>query len=140
MTSRIRKKQLHHPSIFRCVPMRHSTHRLCRKCTQTHDRKHAKKQVQRFFFAVRSCIQPAEQSGSAQNTAGIDPEIICENLSPRHLHPFAHMYSPFLSVSFFRHLRNAKHRINTVFFVVKIKYLLKVYGKIELRKTINQST
>ena len=33
-----------------------------------------------------------------------------------------------------RRLRNAKHRINTVFFVVKIKYLLKVYGKIELTR------
>ena len=34
----------------------------------------------------------------------------------------------------YRRLRNAKHRINTVFFVVKIKYLLKVYGKIELTR------
>ena len=33
-----------------------------------------------------------------------------------------------------RRLRNAKHRINTAFFVVKIKYLLKVYGKIELTR------
>ena len=32
----------------------------------------------------------------------------------------------------FRCLRNAKSRINTAFFVVKIKYLLKIYGKIEL--------
>ena len=39
-----------------------------------------------------------------------------------------------------RRLRNAKSRINTAFFVVKIKYLLKIYGKIELRETINQST
>ena len=29
-------------------------------------------------------------------------------------------------------LRNAKRRINTAFFVAKIKYLLKFYGKIEL--------
>lgn len=33
-----------------------------------------------------------------------------------------------------RRLRNAKIRINTAFFVAKIKYLLKVYGKIELSK------
>ena len=32
----------------------------------------------------------------------------------------------------FRCLRNAKSRINTAHFFVKIKYLLKVYGKIEL--------
>ena len=37
-----------------------------------------------------------------------------------------------------RCLRNTKSRINTAFFVVKIKYLLKGYGKIEL--SINQST
>ena len=41
--------------------------------------------------------------------------------------------SPFLKNKN-RRLRNAKHRINTVFFVVKIKYLLKVYGKIELTR------
>ena len=29
-------------------------------------------------------------------------------------------------------MRNAKSRINKAFFVVKIKYLLKIYGKIEL--------
>ena len=34
-----------------------------------------------------------------------------------------------------RRLRNAKSRINTAFFVVKIKYLLKIYGKIELQET-----
>ena len=39
-----------------------------------------------------------------------------------------------------RRLRNAKSRINTAFFVVKIKYLLKIYGKIEFRETSNQST
>jgi len=43
-------------------------------------------------------------------------------------------------IQYTRCLRNANHRINTVFFVVKLKYLLKVYGKIELRETINQST
>ena len=45
----------------------------------------------------------------------------------------ANEYIPFLS-KINRRLRNAKHRINTVFFVVKIKYLLKVYGKIELTR------
>ncbi|MEE0657124.1 MAG: hypothetical protein UCO29_10725 [Blautia hansenii] len=39
-----------------------------------------------------------------------------------------------LILNYFRRLRNAKHRINTAFFVVKIKYLLKVYGKIELTR------
>ena len=33
-------------------------------------------------------------------------------------------------------MRNAKSRINTAFFVAKIKYLLKVYGKIELARNI----
>jgi hypothetical protein len=37
-----------------------------------------------------------------------------------------------------RRLQNAKSRINTAFFVAKTKYLLTAYGKIELRKTINQ--
>ena len=44
------------------------------------------------------------------------------------------------SIIFNRRLQNAKSRINTAFFFVKIKYLLKVYGKIELRETIDQST
>lgn len=34
----------------------------------------------------------------------------------------------------YRRLRNAKSRINTAFFVAKMKYLLKVYGKIELSR------
>lgn len=38
---------------------------------------------------------------------------------------------PILSI---RRLRNAKSRINTAFFLLKIKYLLKVYGKIELTR------
>ena len=43
-------------------------------------------------------------------------------------------YSSLHTIVTDRRLRNAKHRINTVFFVVKIKYLLKVYGKIELTR------
>ena len=42
--------------------------------------------------------------------------------------------APYYLLMVHRRLRNAKHRINTVFFVVKIKYLLKVYGKIELTR------
>ena len=65
---------------------------------------------------------------------------VVESLSPI-VTNFAITLFSILYLFIHRRLRNAKSRINTaIFLLLKIKYLLKVYGKIELRKTINQST
>ena len=85
----------------------------------------------------------ADQCSFGKN--GLIPHIICFNdFQPlickctsnclRYCLNNSHYAPPYSCFYLHRRLRNAKHRINTVFFVVKIKYLLKVYGKIELTR------